>query len=313
MLTLCVMHLLWSNFLGYLEPFPFIFFRASSYLGLVALFARLWNLIPKDQRMDPHLRTRCKTFMGVALWTTFTAFQLVVINQVFRKVSRNFQWLISLIVPLTKEINDRILDYLISRCASSENFGHAKFSGRISINVAYSFWLAIIFSTLATDATGYVLLCITFFLDMSLCYRAIKLDRKISSEVSNTVKWQSLKTEVLTELILNEIVEVFIPIAFIGSFSLAYFGPNKSMLWAVGCRNNVIHKDRNAMSEDILAFFIPAIRMALLDFGSVIVSGLSLWWFCHINVWREYCIRIKKYWIHLAVWGGGFICAVSFM
>ena len=133
------------------------------------------------------------------------------------------------------------------------------------------------------------------------------MDRKVSSDVPNIEKWQSLKTEVLTELILNEIVEIFIPIAFIGSFSLAYFGPNKTKLWVVGC------KGLFPMVEDILAFFMPVIRMALLDFGSVIFSGVSLWWFCRINIWREYCIRIKKYWILLAVLGGCFICAVSIL
>ena len=304
MLALCLMHLFWSDVFGYLEPFPFRQ-TASAYLGLVALFARVWNLIPKDQRLDPVMRTKCKTYMGGALWTTFATMQLVVIATVFENTSKNYQWLISLIVPLTKEINDRILDKLISRCASPENVVHAKFVGRISINVAYSFWLAITLATIATDATGYILLGINFSIDMSLCYKAIKFGRKVSTEVSNTVKWQSLKTEVLTELILNETVEIFIPIAFIGSVSLAYFGPNKTKLWGVGCKS---HKPR---IEDILAFFIPVMKMALLDCGSVIVSGLSLWWYCRINIWREYCIRIKKYWIHLAVWGGGFICAVS--
>ena len=116
----------------------------------------------------------------------------------------------------------------------------------------------------------------------------------------NTNTIQQLKEEVLTELIFNEFVEVVVPIGFIGSFAMAYYGPNK-----------IKYYGRYKKVEDLSVFLIPVAEMALIDSGSVILAGILLWPFCCINLWKEYCKTMKNYWITFALRGAFVISFVS--
>ena len=141
---------------------------------------------------------------------------------------------------------------------------------------------------------------------MALCFKAIRLDKKVSGLISDTSKEQNLKKDIMTELILNEFLEVVVPIAFMVTFSIAYHGPNKDILGGVGC--TIWHYKR---VDDLYAFLMPVVEMALIDAGSVVLAGVALWWFCRINICKEYCMVVRKYWIYLALWGGTIIGMVS--
>ena len=107
-----------------------------------------------------------------------------------------------------------------------------------------------------------------------------------------------LKKEVLTELILNESIEVIVPFSCIGAFSLAYYGPNKHLL-------SIVREVKN-----FPVFLAPVVKMALIDSGSLLLAGAALLWFCRINILKEYCKTMKKYWIYLVAFGGLDICGV---
>ena len=300
----CGVHLIWSKLIGYFEPFPFrcALVNLPSY---IVMMIRLWYLFSKDKRMDPIFRKRSSAFLSYIFWSIFVTMQLNVITKLFNKVSREVQWLAGLIVPVTKEINDRIIDRFITKSALPENIVEASFIGKISNNLAYSFWLAITLATSATEVTGFVLLGINFCLNLLICFRALKLTRKVSPPPFNTVAKKDLRDKVVTELILNESIEILVPIAFIGSFSAAYFGPNNDTLGGVGCSVWTYHK-----VDDLYDLFLPVLEMAIFDSGSLIISGCLLWNFCRINIIRKYCKTIKKFWIYLAIGSGYYINAV---
>ena len=310
-ILLCIMHLLWSDVLGYFEPFPFRHL-ISTYASLALLSARMWNLMPQQRRLDPIFRRQFTAYMCLTWWIIFVTFQLIVMEYLFNRVSDRIQWEVALTVPITKEINDRILDRLATKATLSDNLVQAKFIWKISMNVSYSFWIAVSLAT-ATKATGYVLLAINFGIDLTLCYRVIKLDNTISTVDCKNTKHQSLKKEVLTELILNEIIEILAPIAFIGTTLIAYYGPNRDNLTIFDCTGKWISERWICLSRemDIRSFLRPVLVMTLIDSGSVVISAVFLWWHCRINIWVEYCRTINNYWIHLAVWGGTFISGVS--
>ena len=228
--------------------------------------------------------------------------QLIVIRNVmwnFNGISREFQWIMALVAPITKEINERIQDKILTIFVTSENADEAKFMGKIRVNSIYSFWLAISFIGFVEASTEYLLLAINFCNNLSLCYKVIRLNGKISNDDGDVMKMQNFKKEVLTELILNEAIEVIVPISFIGTFSLAYYGPNKDLLSIV--------KD----VKNLPVFLTPVVKMALIDSGSLILAGAALLWFCQINILKEYCETMKKYWIYLVSFGGLDICVVS--
>ena len=108
-------------------------------------------------------------------------------------VSSDIQWLYALVVPLTKAINDRIIEKFITESALPENIVEAKFIGKISNNIAYSFWLAITLATSATEVTGHVLLGINFCINLGLCSRILRFGRKVSTLNLYIENEQSLK------------------------------------------------------------------------------------------------------------------------
>ena len=219
-LAIFLMHLIWSKILGYYEPVPFRQFLAGLFASM-SLAARSWYLVPKELRANSDFRNRCKAFLLRAIWALLLPVQLMVIKNALRKIPKKFEWMAALIFPLTKEINDRILISLIVKCASPEKLVKAKFIVKVLMNIAYSFYYVIALAGMATKATEFVLLGINFVIDMRLCFKVIQLQRKIFVGNDESGKNQNLKNEVLTELILNEFVEVAVPIAFIGSFSMA--------------------------------------------------------------------------------------------
>ena len=109
---------------------------------------------------------------------------------------------------------------------------------------------------------------------------------------------QLFKNEALAELILNETVEMMAPISFIGSYLLAFYGPNYQILGNVGCSYWTFEatKDLNDLLNTVL-------MMTLIDSGSAVISAFFLWKFCRINIFWEYCKFIKKYWMIMAISG----------
>ena len=234
--------------------------------------------------------------------------QLILINRAIPKVPRDIQWMAAPALPLLKEINDCIIGMLSTTMTSKDpnNHDESKFIGKIGNNMVYSFFLAIYLATQSTKATEYVLLGINFAINLTLCYKVIRLDRKVWGAAGNIEKWQRMKNDALTELILNEFIEVMAPIAFIGSFSIAYFGPNGDTFGNYTCGEWQYKK-----VENLHSYVMPVVEMALLDSGSLILAGLSLWWFCRINLWHKYCKTMKRYWMYLAFRGGLYISIVS--
>ena len=300
-----IVHIIWSNIMGYIEPVPNRY-TLVLYLSIWAMMLQIRYAVPKEARADPAVQKRVKALMFYVFWATFVTMQLLAMWMAFSKVPKDFQWMVALVVPLKKEINDRIVGVVMTKTASTANVIEAKFIGKISINVIYAFWIAVILANQATKVTECVLLGVTFLTDMALCYKTIRLDKKVSCRDDKSKDDQNVKKEALTELVLNEIVEVIVPIAFMGSFLTAYYGPNKNVLGNVGCA--IWHYKK---VEDISAALMPVAEMALIDSGSVMVAGGLLWWFRRINLWKEYCTVVRKYWVYLAFRGGVFISGVG--
>ena len=305
-LLICFIHLLWARILEYYEPFPFRLPIASNLSNLVGI-ARAWNMVPKETRRQKELRKRCKSYLFGRVWIIFIAIQLNVIGLIIYGVPNYLQWIVPLVVPLTKEVNDRILCYFMTKSAGPKNIVEIKFIGKILLNTIYDFWLAISLAGRTTKSTGYVILVLNFFIDMSLCYKVVQLDKKVSGNDFSGPTTQNIKQQILTELMLNEIAEVVVPLAFIGSFLIGYYGPNKDILGAIGCEIWQFKK-----VKDLNAYLMPVVEMTLIDMVSVIFAGISLRWFCHINIGKEYCKTIKKYWTYLSFLGGPMAYAVSF-
>ena len=77
-LGMCVIHLIWSIFLGYFEPFPYKY-TVTTQISNVAFVTRFWFLIPYEKRIETSFRQKCKAYACWYLWIFIIGIQLTFI------------------------------------------------------------------------------------------------------------------------------------------------------------------------------------------------------------------------------------------
>ena len=301
---LCLVYLIWSHGLGYNYPMPFVGLFIL-YLVVVILYVTFWNLFPVFLRKQYVFRKRLKYFFAYLFWCLFLAFQVQLLTKAFDSVSKDIQWVVAIVVPFMKETNDNVIGRLIKK-ASNPGDVAAKFVGKATTTTFISFWMAVYLATSATNITCYILLGINFTINMYLCIQTIRIDQTVAPTDSGIEEIQKRKEEALTELIINETIEIVVPISFICTFTVAFYGPNAHALGIVG--NNYWQYET---VEDLNTLFLPVLQMASIDSFSALIAGLLLWQFCRINIADEYCKVIKKYWFLLAIRAATCIYGVS--
>ena len=301
---LLLVYLLWSHGLGYNYPMPFVGLFIL-YVVVMVLYITFWNIFPNSQRKQPVFRKRLKYFFAYLFWCLFLAFQVQLMTKAFDSVSKDWQWVMAIIVPFAKEINDRVMGKMIDNALNPGEWG-ARFVGKATTTTFISFWMAVYLATSATNVTCYLLLAINFLLNMYLCVQAIQLDQQVMPINSELVEIQMKKDEAVTELIINETIEIIVPISFICTFTVAYYGPNGASLGIVG--NSYWQYET---VNDLETLFLPVLKMAAIDFFSALIAGILFWKFCRINIIYEYCKVIKKYWFLLAIRAATCIYGVS--
>ena len=300
----CLLHSVWTGILNYLEPFPWKCV-CMGYICSTVLAIRFWFAFPKELIQDQSFRNRRRAFFLYLAWIGFVGILLLGLCKLFKEMPWNTQWLLGIVVPLLKEINDRLTEKMISNASTSKNIADSKLVAKIDAGILFSFWITIVLATVATQITGYVLLGINSFINLALCLKARYLERKICSSIGEAMKNHSLKKEVVAELILNETIEVLVPLAFIASYTIAFYGPNYDKLGSLGCSYWTFKK-----VEDLHSFLKPVLFMEMIDFGTAVISGILLWKFCRINILKEYCTTIKRYWLVVAFSGAYNIASV---
>ena len=115
-----------------------------------------------------------------------------------------------------------------------------------------------------------------------------------------------MQRNIVVELVLNETIEVFVPITFMLSYLIVYYGPNYGVIGNVGFDYWTFKK-----IEDVKGFLTPVALMALADCASGFISGVLLWEQCRINIILEYCSAIRKYWSVIGGVGAAILLSVN--
>ena len=292
-----LLHILWSSVWGYLEPFPF---RRLIVLltTTITVLIRVYCVFSKERRSIQGFATRCRAFIFAILWMVVIGLQFAAIRMIGNRTSIEIQWLGVIVVWMVKEMNDFVVGKIIANAATSENIVGAQMWGKLLTNITFSFWIAVTLATALTLTTSLLWLAINFGMNLMLCCKAIRMSRNVSEEECHTITNKSKILDTVAELVLNETIEVLVPVAFIGSFAISYFGPNREiLLFNLGC--GLWKPAELGIFNSIV---MPVVYMALLDFSSAVIAGILLWKFCRINILREYCKTSHKYWLTLALY-----------
>ena len=103
------------------------------------------------------------------------------------------------------------------------------------------------------------------------------------------------KSEMITELILNETVEFVVPMMFMITFAITFYGPNATIIGNV--KNDYWQYQK---VDDIKKYLAGALKMTLIDALSGVISLILLRVFCNINGFILYIKVFRKYGLLLA-------------
>ena len=284
----CILYFTWTNGLGYNYPVPFSSF--IMYITFGIYFTFIWHQFSKDMRCSSTEGTRIKSFCYLYLYSAFVSIQFSGMRKVFTKVPSQLQWIMAFLLPTLRYMNERIMQLLVRRAAGSGNL-YAMANVSITMNVYFSMFVAIVIGSIATPLTSYSILGVDFILNMLSCINIIRIHRRIDPEHSNSKNLEVRKRNETTILALTEIVEVLVPMLYLSTFLIAYYGPNALILG--GIKNSYWNFEA---VEDLETLIEGIGLMFLFDIIFGIVSVVILWKFTKLNMMREYCMALKKFW-----------------
>ena len=130
--------------------------------------------------------------------------------------------------------------------------------------------------------------------------------KKVGQASSLSIEEREKKTEMetmLSELACDDTILVSVPVCYLATFISAYYGPNASILGNIG--NNYWNFVAIDNVSDVVS---KTMQMAGIDFGILLTTWLTLWIFCRVDVFKEFCKLMKTCWS----WIGIRIAMISF-
>ena len=159
----------------------------------------------------------------------------------------------------------------------------------------------------ASDTSSYCILAVEFLMKMYTCYGIIKIDSCLKSaygqEKDILIQRRQLEMKYLS---LNAFVTVIMPIVYVTLVLVVYYGPNAAILGNIGCDKWMWKKIPN-MAKFLTALF----RMFIITLGALFTTGLFLWKFSSINIFKQLCHDVHTHWAFISVVIGGAISKVS--
>ena len=285
-----IIYVYWTDFLGLNHPMPFSG-NITFHIVAFAIIIRLWYKFPQVVKKNGVFRSRLRAHMLYWIWVLVINIQFSVMNELFIMIREDLQWILAIVLPLIKELNDCAITALMCKVAKCNIMG-AKSVVKIYLSYNYSLFFVLILGNRATVKTNYCILAINFIYNLYLCFKIVLLHKKVVPDFQQEmVALKTLKKEILTELLLNEIIEILVPVTYICTFTIAYYGPNSKIL---GNIQNGYWAYQEV--ESIVTLFTFALQMASIDLLSAVFSSIILWKYCHLNFILEYCKVMKKYW-----------------
>ena len=288
-----IAYVIWTRGLDYNYPIPFGIL--AIYVTATMSFATMWYIFPIDLRQNQCVRTRIKAFCLLYLYATALDFQFNLLRKLFLIIPYHLQWILAFMLPILRYINEKGFRMMQRRAAGSENL-KLKAYACITINIYYSLFIAILMGSSATPTTSFCILLLDFVLNLVGCIKIIRISRKISQEDAISNGMQDKKNEEVTLLALTELTEILVPLSYITTFLIAFYGPNSYILG--GIRNSYW---TFIAVKDVYDVLSGTSLMFLFDCCFGLISGLMLVKFAKLNMLKEYGKLLNEYWLLITI------------
>ena len=300
----CGLYLFWSFYLDYNFPLPLACFFSD--LMISVFIVNLWHQFPKNIKIDKEERKRLVFFVLFLLWIN------LVINNIYnplmmmlKKIPSKAQPVMAIVLPMIRSLDANVLQRLLIKCGSGENFVVESCTTIIS-NVTFNLFVTISVSTNSTLETTFCILLVGVMFNLYECYGIIKLYRKVDTDDALYLRKYKDKETKIRALAISEMLEILVPLSYTLTFMIAYHGPNATIL--TGVKNDYWNQTPSASIGKVLA--AESILFSV-DFAALVVVFVLLWHYCKINILKEMCRSLQAYWILNATLAGMLISKVN--
>ena len=283
-----IMILFWVYFGGLTYPMPFHGYLVGA-LSWCVMFVVFWNQCPKEWRSNSGSRKKllfCLLYLNMLLVGELA---YKGIRKSFLLIPKDYHWPLIFVLLVVRELNTMCLGYLGKKIAGYPDLSVEILATLIG-GVRHIMFLTIDIGAITTEIVSYSILAIDFIINSLFTLAIIWCHRHPSK------KNQERQVNYTLSLIVNESVEVAMPIAYALCLLLAYYGPNAEIL------GNIKNSDwQYAAIEDIVSTYKWTGILFTVDIASGVLSLIVLWWCCKINILRMY-LQIQDYiWYILAI------------
>ena len=281
-------YMVWTWYFGYHQPLPqngglFTLFVPA----ILAIF--LWWYFPTDLRNDLIFRKRIKYYICYVIWTDIIVIMtLQFCMSTMEFLPSGYLWIVGIEFSVMKEFNDYILDKLVRKAAGSDD-SFAR--GVVSLQLVVLTTSTIVQFISSEEDQNITICCLAadFAMNSFLTLKIIREERRVADD-QDEERSHKMMEQMITTLIINEVMELLIPLLFMVSYTIAYYGPNAKNLGNFG-----IDYWQYEPIEDIWAYFNAALQMACVDTLSMVLTMVIVWKFTRINIGKEVKRVAKKF------------------
>ena len=297
-------YLIWSTILGFYPPMPFILLLG--YIQFLVQYLTLYFLFPKHLATEQEFQKKVLAFIFSRFMVMFVDMQYTICTFLFTSLDLKLQWILAFLLPCLREFNFQIMNKIMIEFPGLDD-DDVSAAIVVGMNTFHAMYVAVKIGHTATQITSYLILAIDFILNLYSCHGILALHRSILPRnlTNNSLTVREINRRLL-KLSLIEILEVIIPISYIATVLIAYYGPNAELL-------GNIRSDywQYTPIEDIGNVVSAVLSMFAIDMCSAIIAGIALYKICYINFLRQACAAMKKYWPVIAVNLANYINYVS--
>ena len=290
-ITYSMVYLFWTVGLSYNHPMPLTL--VGGYIPYLFHYMTLNLLFYKQILSSNESRKRIRSFDISRIWALCMDFQFRGLSIIFTLLPSEYQWILAFVIPLLREFNFRMVYKIM---IDNPQVKDGKMTVIIGINTYTALYVAIKLGQTATQETSVLILLIDFILNI---YSSLMIVNKYrSTTIDDSSQRRHLKEldYLVSKLILVELLEVLVPVSYVITVLIAYYGPNAEILGNI--RNDYWQYES---IDDIWETVTDVLIMFIFDGLSAVISGFMLWRVCSIDVFRKTTKLIHELWPVIAV------------
>ena len=279
-ILVCSYHL-WTKFFNYQYPIPFLGFLLAFFFPFFCSLV-IWFRFPHEWRKSRQLKKRMKIFCIYLFFRLALTICYQIIIDEIRRSNADHQPFVALALPAIREISIWIGSKLIEKCSNGDEKG-AKIFLKYSMTTTHTITLGYVIGSYTTGSTSWVLMGADFSCNVFICLSVIWTKKFHPAKIQK-------QNDLLQDLAIYELVEFHALLSFIMVISVAYYGPNASILGNIGnsyWTYTAIENIHQTLANMAIFFMI--------DFSSTLLSGIILWVTCRINLWSVFLELQKEF------------------